>query len=264
MDDILTNAGAVAQAPDQPTDVSPQAGAPNLGQGEHQAPTPTSAAPQPKDGASEPQPQRTIPYEEYEELQRRYEETDGMVSRLREMAEANIAQEEWNKYKAGVVDELRRAIDNSNGDDEATYAALQNVLSARLDGVRDDFNNKFTEYQDQMKGWATDFEWNNTRESEADALIKSHNLNPAMKKKLLEAPTREEMVRAAETAKYLTDLYMTQGVNDAIQQQGEQRRSSGVDAIGNINSGPVNQQPLKPGNANEPHLRSALKEMLGL
>ena len=265
MDDILANAGfqSVPAAPQTPTDVAAQPDASNLGQGEHQAPTPTSDGVQ---GGSAPSPagnERTISYAEYEALQQQLAEKDGFVSQLKQMAEANVAEQEWNTYKATAANDVKQQLERAGAYDEDTFGTIQSLLFDRLDGIRNDFNQKFTEYQGQIQGWASDFEWQNTREQEADRLVREMNLNPIIKTELLKAPTREAMSQAAQQAKFITDLYQTQGVNQAIQDQGQQRRNSGVDNIGG-GGGPVPMQPLKPGNADEPHLRDALKLALGI
>lgn len=258
MDDILASAGQAAPQTDAPANEAE----PNLGQGEQQAPTPTSDSPPQSQGASGEQ--QAISYEEYQALKSKYDENEQFVSQLRTMAETNVAEEEWNKYKSGVVSELRSVIENAGGDADEIMESLQSSLSSRLDGVRDDFNQKFTAYQSQIQDWATDFEWQSTRENFASELVRKNGLDETILPKLLESNTREEMTKAAETAKYVRDLFMAQGVNQAIDQQGQQRRASGVDNMGNVSSGPLPEQELKPGSASDPHLRAALKSIFGM
>lgn len=258
MDNILANAGAPAVQ--QPTDVQQQPAAPTLGQGEHQAPTPTSGEVPGASGASTGEQQPTVSYEEYQRLREEHERDSQVVNQVRQMVEQQAAADQWNQYKAGVMAEVKSIV----GDDPELASQIEASVSARLDAVRDDFNQKFTEYQGTIQNWASEFEWNTTKEQFADQLVQSSGLNPAIKAELLKYPTREAMTQAAQTAKYLTDMYVQQGVSQELAEQEAQRRASGVDQMGMPLGGPTAPQQLAPGNADAPHLRAALKTALGI
>lgn len=201
-----------------------------------------------------------ITREQYEQLQQQLAERDTLLANLRQMAEEQEAarrEQEWQSgLKTKLQSTLKRAIDN--GSDEEIIDAAYEVLTSELGTVKQNYEGQMNSYVEDVRSafWAA------TMPGFAEDLVKQHNLPSEVKNDLLQFKTEQEMTTYALRVKAALNTVQTAAQRQAVEQEVQQRRESGVNAMGGMQGGSNQPRTFEPGTTTS--LAGALHKILGV
>lgn len=238
--------------PVNPSDAQSVTDAPRLDQqGEHQAPAPTSGDEEEHSSASA-QPDSSFDPEEFvrlremnEQYQRDLQEKEQVLAQIQRMADEQKALQANQQLRGEIEKEL--AVLREQGVEDNVIAQLADRFFSRLDETRNSYQQQMAEYQQQVEQQYQEGLWAAAKDGYADYLIREHKLDPVYLPRLKQATSEEQMTMMAVTLRDAQKFYQEQSLARTVQQQEEQRRASGVDAIAGTTSGPLTSEPLKPG-----------------
>jgi len=220
-------------------------------QGEQMAPAPTSDGQSPDDASAEATPQ--FSFEDYQQLKQEHEaaqakirEDEEVLGQLKRLAAEQQAAQATQKLRSELQQEVMDQMRKAGVEDEDAAAAIAERMFGRIDTTRATFQEQMETYQRQTDEYLTQALWAGTRNGYADHIIQQFDLDPAHRPRLLQANSEAEMLRDAQTLREAKEFYKSRAMQQAVSEQEQQRRASGVDTITGTNSGPISGD-LKPG-----------------
>ncbi|WP_334109105.1 hypothetical protein [Methylobacillus sp.] len=221
-------------------------------QGEQSSVAATPEQIAPGSDASVPQPQYDIEallqsQRELDEARAKLQEQESVMAQIKRMADEQKAQAANAQLRTELQQEVMSLLTRAGVDDEDVAAAIAEKVYSRLDGTRQSYQQQMSEWQEQVQASYQQGLWAATRDGFAEHLIKGKNLNPVVLPHLRQAQNEQDMVRIANVLQQTQQYYQQTAMTNRVAEQEGQRRSSGVDVIAGTTSGPVLQEPLKPG-----------------